>query len=87
MFEIVGVYKTRSIKSKTLCDIITQVLLQPLPSSKVNNSQAMCLAWHTKAQCNLNFPCAYDHVHYNANKYTDLATWCVIGYAPPATQS
>ena len=80
-----GMYKTSSIKSKSL----RECLLQPLPSSKVNNSQAMCLAWHTKAQCNSNCPCAYDHAHYNANanEYTDLATWCVIGYAPPATQS
>jgi hypothetical protein len=39
-----GVYKTSSIKSKTLRDKITQGLLQPLPSSKVNNSQEMFLA-------------------------------------------
>jgi len=82
-----GVYNNSSIKSKILCDKITQGLLQPLPSSKVNNSQAICLDWHTKAHCNSNCPCACDHVHYNANKYTDIATWCVIGYAHPATQS
>jgi len=55
-------------------------------SSKVQgqHSKPMCLAWHTKGQCNANCPCASDHVQYSAPKLAPLATWCVIGYAPPA---
>ena len=81
-----GPFKTSSIKAAALRTKIREGHLPALPFSKVEITKPMCLAWHTKAQCNSNCPCAYDHVNYNANEYTDLATWCVLGFAPPATQ-
>ena len=81
------VYKTSSIKAKALRDKIAQRLLEPLPTSKVNISQPMCLAWHTQAQCNSNCPCAYDHAPYSATELAALASGCVIGYAATATHS
>ena len=82
--SLFGSYKTSGIKARALRDKIEQGTLVALPKSKVDIAQPMCLAWHTKGQCNARCPCAYDHVQYSATEYAPLATWCVIGYAPPA---
>ena len=82
--NLFGSYKISSIKCKALRDRITQGSLVALPRSKVDSSKPMCLAWHTKGQCNANCPCASDHFQYSAPEFAPLATWCVIGYAPPA---
>jgi hypothetical protein len=81
-----GAIKTSSIKSAALRTKIRKGHLPALPMSKVESQKPMCLAWHTKAQCNSNCSCAYNHVTYNAKENTNLATWCVLGFAPPATQ-
>ena len=59
--------------------------LAALPKSKVNVTNPMCLAWHSKGQCNSRCPCAYDHIQYSAPELAPLASWCAIGYAPPPT--
>ena len=79
-----GSCKTSSIKCKSLRDKINQGTLVALPRSKVDLSQPMCLAWHTKGQCNKNCPRVADHVQYSAAELAPMATWCVIGYAPQA---
>ena len=79
-----GSYKISSIKCKALRDRIVQQTLGALPRSKVNPSDPMCLAWHSKGQCNTNCPCVADHVQYSAAELAPMAAWCVIGYAPPA---
>ena len=71
-----GTYKTSSIKSKTLRQKIERNELPPLPASKLNQSKPMCLAWHTKAQCNTNCPCILDHVAYTEGELAPLAAWC-----------
>jgi len=81
--NLFGTYKTSGIKARALRDKILEGSLLALPKSKVDISQPMCLAWHTKGQCNARCPCAYDHVQYSATELGPLATWCVIGYAPP----
>jgi len=77
---LLGSYKVSSIKCKALRDKILQQNLGALPRSKVNLSEPMCLAWHSKGQCNTNCACVADHVQYSA----PMKAWCVIGYAPPA---
>lgn len=71
-----GTYKTSSIKSRTLRQKIDRGDLPALPPSKVNSSKPMCLAWHTKAQCNSNCPCIGDHIPYTTEEYSPLVTWC-----------
>jgi hypothetical protein len=71
-----GTYKTSATKSKALRQKITRGELPPLPSSKLNASKPVCLAWHTKGECNTNCPCSHDHVAYTAEEYAPLATWC-----------
>jgi len=71
-----GTYKTSATKSKALRQKITRGELPPLPSSKLNASKPVCLAWHTKGECNTNCPCSHDHVAYTAEDYAPLATWC-----------
>jgi hypothetical protein len=66
--------KTRAIRRK-----ITDGVLPPLPVSKVDN-QPMCLAWHTKGQCNARCPRAADHVAYTLAELGHLVTWCTAHY-------
>ena len=80
-------YKISSLKCKALRDRIDNNTLVALPKSKVDITRPMCLAWHTKGQCNVNCPCASDHVQYSASEYAPLAEWCVIGYAPLPAQA
>jgi hypothetical protein len=56
--------KTRAIRRK-----ITDGVLPALPVSKVDQ-QPMCLAWHTKGQCNVRCPRGADHVAYNLGELT-----------------
>jgi hypothetical protein len=83
--SLFGSYKVSPIKTKTLRDKVSQGTLAALPKSKVDVANPMCLAWHSKGQCNSRCPCAYDHVQYSAPKLAPLASWCAIGYAPPPT--
>ena len=77
-----GTYKTSPIKSKFLREKIARNELPPLPASKINSSKPVCLAWHTKGQCNSLCPHIADHVAYSAEEYAALATWCrEHGYA------
>jgi hypothetical protein len=66
--------KTRAIRRK-----ITDGVLPALPVSKVDQ-QPMCLAWHTKGQCNVRCPRAADHVAYSIGELGGLATWCTSHY-------
>jgi hypothetical protein len=66
--------RTRQIRRK-----IAEKELPPLPLSKVDK-QPMCLAWHTKGQCNSRCPRAVDHVVYNTDELKELAQWCVAHY-------
>jgi coenzyme F420-reducing hydrogenase gamma subunit len=66
--------RTRQIRRK-----IAEKELPPLPLSKVDK-QPMCLAWHTKGQCNARCPRAADHVVYTADDLKELSQWCVAHY-------
>ncbi len=66
--------KTRAIRRK-----ITDGVLPALPASKVDR-QPMCLAWHTKGQCNARCPRIADHVAYTEAELGTLATWCASHY-------
>jgi hypothetical protein len=66
--------RTRQIRRK-----IAEKELPALPLSKVDK-QPMCLAWHTKGQCNIRCPRAADHVAYTPDEAKNLAQWCVVNY-------
>jgi hypothetical protein len=66
--------RTRQIRRK-----IAEKELPALPLSKVDK-QPMCLAWHTKGQCNLRCPRAADHVAYTPEEAKSLAQWCAANY-------
>ena len=68
-----GTYKTSAIKSKALRDKVKAGTLPPLPASKWDAAQPMCLAWHTKGA---NCPCFADHVAYTPDEYAPLVAWC-----------
>ncbi len=77
-----GPYQTSTVKSKVLRQKIERGELPPLPPSKLDSSKPVCLAWHTKGQCNTLCPCTADHVAYSLTEYEPLATWCrEHGYA------
>ena len=77
-----GTYKASVIKSRVLRQKIDRGELPPLPASKGNAAKPVCLAWHTKGQCNSLCPLVSDHVSYSAEEYAALATWCrEHGYA------
>jgi hypothetical protein len=77
--SLFGEYKTGAIKSKTLCDRIKKQEIRTLPTSKIDGSP-MCLAYHTKRQCNTKCPRLADHVPYTSAEYADLPTWCIECY-------
>lgn len=72
-------YQTSSIKSKVLCQKIERSKLPPLLPSKIDGIKQVCLAWHTKDQCNTLCPLTSDHIAYTANDWTAgnlvLGTW------------
>ena len=71
-----GIYKTNSMKSKTLWTKIDCGDLPPLPLFKVMSTKPMCLVWHTKGQCNTNCPSITNHIAYSPNEYAPLVTLC-----------
>ena len=72
-------YKERPHKSATIRKKIKNGELPPLPPSKVDQ-HPMCLAFHTKGQCNLSCPRAADHVVYTDPEYVPICGWCTTNY-------
>ena len=72
-------YKERPHKSATIRKKIKSGELPPLPLSKVDQLP-MCLAFHTKGQCNLSCPRAADHVVYTDPEYVPICGWCTTNY-------
>ena len=66
-------YKTNAIKAKTVRDKVKAGTIPPLPTSIHDGTKPMCLAWDTKGVCNLNCPCAYDHIAYSDPEYAPMA--------------
>jgi hypothetical protein len=71
--------KLTSVKTRAIRRKITDGVLPALPLSKVDQ-QAMCLAWHTKGQCNVRCPRAADHVAYAIGELGNLVAWCTSHY-------
>jgi coenzyme F420-reducing hydrogenase gamma subunit len=77
---IFGEYrKSTSVKTRAIRRKITDGILPTLPLSKVDQ-QPMCLAWHTKGQCNIRCPRAADHVAYTIGELGNLVAWCTTHY-------
>jgi hypothetical protein len=75
-----GIYRQRTtVKTRAVRRKILDKALPSLPNSKVDQ-QPMCLAWHTKGQCNIRCPRAADHVSYTHAELGALATWCAAHY-------
>ena len=75
-------YKTSATKSRLLRDRIEEKKLPELPKSRVDR-EPMCLAWHTKGECNEKCPRHPDHVEYTADQYQvkdGLVEWCGKNY-------
>ena len=68
-----------SVKTRGIRRQIKDGILPALPVSKVDQ-QPMCLAWHTKGQCNLRCPRAADHVAYSLGELGNLVAWCTTHY-------
>jgi hypothetical protein len=73
-------YRTSAVRCADLRRKVAEGALPALPNSKVNNQVQLCLAWHTKGQCNTNCPRVSDHVAYTAQEYQGLVTWCTSHY-------
>lgn len=71
-----GTYQTSAIKSKGLRQKVERGELPPLPPSRVDSAKPICLAWHTKGQCNTLCPHTADHIAYTTDEYGPLVTWC-----------
>jgi len=77
---IFGVYRKLSkVRTRDIRRKIANNELPILPVSKVDK-QPMCLAWHTKGQCNNRCPRAVDHVAYTPEEIKDLVQWCATNY-------
>jgi hypothetical protein len=75
-----GVYRQRTaVKTRAVRRKIMDKALPALPNSKVDQ-QPMCLAWHTKGQCNIRCPRVADHVSYTHAELGALAAWCAANY-------
>ena len=74
-----GKYRAMSVACKIMRQRISRQELPALPLSKVDK-QPMCLAWHTKGQCNLNCGRVTDHVSYTKKEYKPLETWCTTNF-------
>ena len=72
-------YKVCNIRCGELRRKIIAGTKPALPISKVDPGP-VCLAWHTKGQCNLNCPRSVDHVNYTTSEYQPLTTWCTANY-------
>jgi hypothetical protein len=78
--EVFGAYrKLNKVRTRDIRRMITSKDLPELPLSKVDK-QALCLAWHTKGQCNNRCPRAIDHVAYTKDELRELAQWCTAHY-------
>ena len=73
-------YKSSQVRCADIRREITAGNKPSLPLSKVDTQQPMCLAWHTKGQCNSNCPRSSDHVAYTSSEYQPLVTWCSANY-------
>lgn len=79
----------RRVRSKDIRDEIAAGNLPPLPLSKYDHQQPMCLAWHSKGVCNRDCPRREDHKSYATEEYKaagGLWTWCSANYpggSPP----
>lgn len=74
-----GRYRAMPVTCKTIRQRISRQELPALPFSKVDK-QPMCLAWHTKGQCNRNCSRVTDHISYTKEEYKPLATWCATNF-------
>jgi hypothetical protein len=72
-------HKLNKVRTRQIRRKIAEKELPALPVSKVDG-QPMCLAWHTKGQCNVRCPRAVDHVAYTTEEAKELATWCASNY-------
>ena len=72
-------YKVNSVRCSDIRRKIAEGTKPALPLSKVDQAP-MCLAWHTKGQCNRGCPRAADHVVYTTAEYQPLKTWCSANY-------
>ena len=77
--ELFNTYWMRPIRSASIRQSIRSNALPALPASKVDN-QPMCLAYHTKGQCNGDCPRVADHVAYTTVEYGPLREWRVANY-------
>ncbi len=73
---LIGSYKTSALKAKAIRDKIKAGTIPSLPFSIRDGTKPMCLAWHTKGVCNVNCPCAYNHVAYSVEEYAPMVAWC-----------
>ena len=77
--DLFKLFKERNVRSASIRGKVKSQDLDPLPNSKVDQGP-VCLAWHTKGQCNGACPRKSDHVHYSNEEYAPLLGWCKKNY-------
>ena len=65
-----------TINCRVLRDKARRNVLPLLLMSKVVPTKPMCLACHTRSECNSNCSYKYDHVEYLESEYQSLLDWC-----------
>jgi hypothetical protein len=71
-----------NVSCKSLREKIRAGTLPPLPMSKIEPSKPMCLAWHSRGECNSNCSCKYDHVlTYLPAECQPILDWCNANFS------
>ena len=71
-----------NVSCKSLREKIRAGTLPPLPMSKVEASKPICLAWHSRGECNSNCSCKYDHVlSYRTAECQPILEWCNANFS------
>ena len=65
-----------AVTCKMLKERIRSGVLPPLPMSKGDATKPMCLAWHSRGECNTICACKNDHVQYSNSELAPFLTWC-----------
>jgi hypothetical protein len=65
-----------AVTCKMLKERIRSGVTPPLPMSKGDATKPMCLAWHSRGECNTICACKNDHVQYTNSELAPFLTWC-----------
>jgi len=65
-----------AVTCKMLKERIRSGVTPLFPMSKGDATKPMCLAWHSRGECNTICACKHDHVQYTNSELAPFLTWC-----------